>query len=176
MRCYHGTTKKGLNAILSGEGIKPNSPWTCSDKDGAMYVWPEYKIEEVFKLEGEKSMVMHAFESAEVQAVTSGEVDIFCIILDIPDRLLKDDHSCEVMSDISSYIGVEELSLDMIVSIKTFKLNKWHAPFVVSDLLSNPYFNTYSIEPYLLEAAQMLSESGNSIDTTNFNEYTDYCY
>ena len=44
MICYHGTTRKGLEAILNRDLEKPFAPWECCDNDGAMYFWPNDKI------------------------------------------------------------------------------------------------------------------------------------
>ncbi|MCP4985526.1 MAG: hypothetical protein GY928_05465 [Colwellia sp.] len=174
MICYHGTTKKGLKAILSGVNHKPNNPWCVSDQDGVMYVWPSNKLAEQYEHEDESQMICHAFESAEVQAVTSDETEVFVLLLDIPEDMLEDDFSCENMSDVASCINLQEFNKNMIVGIKSHKLNKWNAPFVLSGLLSNPNFNTYSLDDDLLQAAEVIATCEVYKDPTEFYDYDEY--
>ena len=174
MICFHGTTKKGLKAILSGVNHKPTNPWNVSDQDGAMYVWPSDKLKVQYDLEEEDQMICHAFESAEVQAVTSEEEDVFVMVLDIPDELLEDDFSCENMSDVASCINLTEFDKSMVVSVMTHKLNKWNAPFVISGLLSNPNFNSYSLDEGLLLAAESIASCEIYREPTEFYDYQEY--
>ena len=83
MKCFHGTTKKGLNAILNVDGYKPNSPWTVSDNDGAMYLWPQNKLEDQHDFEENDQMICHAFESAEIQAVIEDTTEIFVLEMEV---------------------------------------------------------------------------------------------
>ncbi len=176
MICYHGTTKKGLKAILSGANHKPTNPWDVSDQDGVMYVWPTDKLEAQYEYEDESQKVCHAFESAEVQAVTSDEEEVFVIVLDIPSGLLEDDYSCDNMSDVASTICMSDFTTDMIISVKAYKLNKWNSPFVVANLLQNEHFNTYAIDDGLLLAAETIAQGEFYKDPTEFYEYTEYNY
>lgn len=157
MICYHGTTKTGLNAILNGASSKPNTPWVVSDNDGAMYMWPSDKINESndhdnVDLEGINS----GFESAQVQCLVSGEVDLFVLKMTIPDPLLEDDYSCKNMATSASFIDMDKFHKQMIVSVYHYRINVWHKPFLVSSLLQNPHFNKWAIEPELLDVAEML--------------------
>lgn len=158
MICFHGTTRKGLNSILNNSGVKPTSPWTVSDNDGAMYVWPSDKLENQYDFEEKETMVCHAFESAEIQAVFSQETEVFVLELEIDNDLLEDDYSCDNMSDVASLIDMNDFDKSMIKNVYKFKLNLWSFPFIVAGLLSNDCFNKYSVDPDLLEVAESLGE------------------
>ncbi|MCP3681515.1 MAG: hypothetical protein GY861_02400 [bacterium] len=174
MKCFHGTTKKGLNAILANAGVKPNAPWVCSDNDGEMYVWPQNKLEDSYDFEEQEQFICHAFESAEIQAVVSEEVEVFVLEMDIPNDLLEDDYSCDNMADVASYLPMDDFTTDMIVKVYTYKLNKWNAPFVISNLLNNEHFNTYSIDENLLEAAEAIQQAKIYKDPIDFYDFVEY--
>ncbi|CAM0050922.1 hypothetical protein VPHK460_0135 [Vibrio phage K460] len=174
MKCFHGTTKKGLNAILANAGVKPNAPWMCSDNDGEMYVWPQNKLEDSYDFEEHEQFICHAFESAETQAVVSDEVEVFVLEMDIPSNLLEDDHSCENMSEIASYLAMCDFETDMIVKVYRKTLNKWNAPFVIANLLGNEQFNTYSIDENLLEAAEAIQQAEIYKEPTEFYDFEEY--
>lgn len=169
MKCFHGTTKKGLNAILNSEGYKPNSPWTVSDNDGAMYLWPENKLIEQYEFEDTFQMINHAFESAEIQAVIEDTTEVFVLELEIPDELLQDDYSCENMADVASFIETGQFNSNMVVKVYTCKLNKWNAPFIAAGLLSNPNFNQWCLDEDLLSLAETLQQSDFYRDPTEFD-------
>ena len=174
MKCFHGTTKKGLNAILNAEGYKPNSPWTVSDNDGAMYLWPQNKLEDQHDFEENDQMICHAFESAEIQAVIEDTTEIFVLEMEVPDELLQDDFSCDNMADVASFIETGQFNKDMIVKVYTCKLNRWNAPFIIASLLNNPNFNQWAVDEDLLELAETLQGADFYRDPTEFDfvEYT----
>lgn len=169
MICYHGTTKNGLRAILDNVGYKPTGPWSCSDNDGAMYLWPTNKLVEQYDFEDDSQMICHAFESAEIQAVVADETEIFVVVLDVPDQYLEDDYSCENMYNVASYIPISRFSKSMIQSVYKAQLNKWNAPFVISGLLRMELFNKYSISEGLLAVAEVISKSEVYRDPTEYN-------
>lgn len=169
MKCFHGTTKKGLNAILNSDGYKPNSPWTVSDNDGAMYVWPENKLIDQYEFEEIDQMICHAFESAEIQAVVEDSTEVFVVELEIPDEMLEDDFSCENMADVASFIDMDSFSKEMIINVYKATLNKWNAPFVVANLLSNPNFNQWSLDEDLLSLAESLQNTDFYREPTEFD-------
>ncbi len=162
MKCYHGTTKKGLKAILSGENHKPNSPWNCSDQDGVTYVWPLDKTVECEGCDGEcdghERAVVKAFESAQVQAAIAGDTELYVIVLDIDDDMLSDDYSADNMSDAASCINTQDFKATRIITTYHCSFNRWHAPFVIKGLLQNCYFNTCAVDEDLLKVAEQLSE------------------
>lgn len=165
IKCYHGTTKKGLRALLSGEGFKPTSPWTVSDQDAAMYVWPTYKIISSNGLEdspeeSEDWGIRQAFEAAEVQVITTDEDKLYTLVLNIPKDLLEDDYSCANMADVASYLSCDDFSKDFIESILESKFNIWRKPYLAMCLLDNPYFNKWALDEDLLEMAEALRDSG----------------
>ena len=168
MICFHGTTSKGLQAILSGDNFKPNSPWTVSDNDGSMYLWPAEKIAASFDQCTVEEMeiiqdngITQAFESAQVQAITSEDFDLYVLELVIDTDLLQDDFSCENMSDAASFIDCDQFNKDMIKKVYHFKMNKWYAPILAASFLGNQYFNKWGLAPELLEIAEAL-EGGDT--------------
>lgn len=178
MKCFHGTTKKGLAAILSGDNHKPTSPWVCSDNDGAMYFYPIDKVISVNGLEdeyddGPEQALMYAYESAfssaMIQAVTSLETELYVITCEIPDELLEDDYSCENMADIASYIEQGEFSLGFIEEIHTVKINQYRLPYDAAMLLRNDLFNKWALDGDLLEMAEAIAT------TDMWLESIDYC-
>ncbi len=177
MKCYHGTTKNGLRAILANYNHKPTNPWSVSDQDGAMYVWPLNKIDGYNGDEidtTEDRGLSQAFESSQIQAVHSEDYNLYVLELEIDDESLEDDYSCENMADLASFIPISEFNKDMIKKVYHYKMNKWHAPFVISGLLDNSNFNTYSIDESLLEVSQTLrDQSIYNEDIYIFEEYTE---
>jgi hypothetical protein len=143
----------------------------CSENDGEMYVWPQNKLEDSCDLEEHEQFVCHAFESAEIQAVVSDEVGVFVIEMEIPDNLLEDDYSCENMADVASYVTMDDFETGMIVHIYRKTLNKWNAPFVISNLLGNGQFNKYCIDENLLEAAEAIQQAEIYKDPTEFYDF-----
>lgn len=172
MICYHGTTKKGLISILKNTGIKPISPWTASDQDGDMYVWPEDKLNNQMDYEEKDQFIIHAFESAEVQAILSKETDLFVLELDIPDHLLGDDLSCDNMADVASSLNISDFNKSMITGVFYHKVNIWSFPFIVKYLTGNPYFNKYAVDPDLLEVAENIDNDYHR-EPTEFWDFKD---
>lgn len=159
MKCFHGTTTKGYNAITKGgTESKPCSPWTVSDEDGCLYVWPQNKLEESYAYEDINQMIIHAFESSEIQAVFTQDRNLFVLELEIPDELLEDDYSCENMSDVASFIDSSNFDKNMIVKVYKCDFNIWKSPFIVKSLLCNVHFNKWSIDEDLLQVAENLCE------------------
>lgn len=159
MICYHGTTEKGLKAILEG-GRKPNNPWSVSDNDGCMYFWPSDKLADEYLTDNiEDQGIQRGFESAQVQAAVSQEEKLIVISINVPDEMLSDDLSCENMENTASYIYCSDFNKSMIVKTFEFTMNKWAFPFVIKSLLNNEYFNEYCIEDDLLRVAQMLPDN-----------------
>jgi len=165
MICYHGTTQEGLVNILSSSGIKKITPWTVSDDDGCMYVWPQDKIITANMLEGEDleciedACMQAAGISARIQAATSGEEDIIILVLDIPDTLLQDDYSCDNMPTSASLILCNDFNKDFIAKVYSAECSKYLHPFVISGLLDNPYINLVDVDTDLLSAARAIREA-----------------
>lgn len=155
MICFHGTTSKGLAAIKANDGFKPNNPWCCSDNDGAMYVWPTNKLDEPDELE---IGIRMGFESAQVQAVTSNDFELYVLVIDVPDEILEDDYSAENMESSASYLNMTDFDYAMVKKIYTVKMNPWHSPFVLSGLLNNDHFNKYSVDEALLAVAKNVAD------------------
>ena len=173
MKCYHGTTKKGLAAILSGENHKPTSPWNCSDQDGVMYFWPLDKTIESEGCEDESEgcerAIGKAFEAAQVQAALTGESEMYVIVVDIDDDLLQDDNSAPNMADVASCIDMVDFDSSAVTDTHTCTFNKWHAPFVIKGLMQNPHFNTYAVDEDLLRVAEQLSDDVRIDEMYEFN-------
>lgn len=185
MICYHGTTAKGLRAILSGENHKPNNPWNVSDQDGCMYLWPADKIADVEGLDEthDQADLEHrcrqmAFESAQVQALVSEDFNLYAIEIEVPDVDLSDDYSCDNMASQANYIGLSMFYPNMIKRVFKFKMNKWHAPFVAAGLLDNEYFNQCCLAPELEAAAEAIKSVETYLEEMhefeNFEEVTDW--
>jgi hypothetical protein len=177
MKAFHGTTKKGLNAILNG-GSKPNCPWTVSDNDGMTYVWPLDKLVSANALEDDDASyqteygIRQAFESAEIQAVMEESEAIFVIELDIPDELLEDDFSCENMDNVASVLHMNDFDLKFIKKVYIADLNKWSFPFIVSGLLQNEHFNRWAVDEQLVEIAESLTDVYREPTEFNYSEYS----
>ncbi len=174
MKCFHGTTKKGLKSILANVGTKPNAPWVCSEDDGSTYVWPQNKLEDSYDFEEHEQFVCHAFESAEIQAVIADEQEVFVLELEIPDHLLEDDYSCDNMAEVASLIEMSDFETNMIVSVYKKTLNKWNAPFVIANLLGNEQFNTFCIDENLLEAAEAIQSAEIYKEPTEFYDFEEF--
>jgi len=175
MKCYHGTTAKGLKAMLKGIKSKHTNPWSVSDNDGLMYVWPEDKLINGYDYEEESQFIYQAFESAQIQALVTQEEMLYCVVLEIGDEILQDDYSCENMDSIASTIYISEFDTNMIVKIYECKQNKWHFPIILKGLLKNEYFNKYSIEESLLQVAEALPDDLYLDETREFY-YTEYSF
>ncbi len=162
MICYHGTTAKGLRAILSGENHKPNMPWNVSDQDDCMYLWPADKIAGEWELTNEEPEYAAdqgrrlAFESAQVQALVSEDFTLYALELLVDPDDLEDDYSCENMSSEASYITLGQFHPVMIQRVFKLEMNKWHAPFVAAGLLGNDYFNQCCLSTTLEAAAKAI--------------------
>lgn len=181
MKCYHGTTKKGLKAITEQSDFKPNNPWSCCDNDGAMYVWPLNKMDDYQDKtndyqdnpheDAERQGIEQGFQSAQIQGAVSGDYDLYVIELEIPEELLEDDQSAENMADTASFIDMAEFNPEMIKATYHFKMNKWHSPYVIKALLDNPHFNKYSLDEDLMQIAEDLGDDCY-IDSIYEYEYT----
>lgn len=173
MLYFHGTTKRGLQAILSGEGIKPSSPWTCSSGDDNLYVWPLDKTAEANELDLEEELeevirlsITQSIESARVQACMTQEEHLYVLCFDIPeedDYMLNDDYSCENMNSIASYIDTGIIYtkdlLRYLSNVYYSEFNKWYIPFHVAGLLSNHHFNKWDIDQPILDLAVVLNRA-----------------
>jgi len=152
MKCFHGTTLRGLEAIKNNEGYKPSAPWSCSDNDGVMYLWPLDKIDDEDELNG----IQQAFESAQVQASVMEDFELYVLEVEVPDELLEDDCSAENMESIASYIDMSDFDYKMVVKVYKVKMNPWLAPVVIAALLDNPHFNKYAVGESLMAVAEAL--------------------
>lgn len=171
MLTFHGTTSKGLQAILNSDGYKPSAPWTCSDNDNSMYLWPSNKIA---SMEGYcenddlddiiSRGIQQGFESAQIQAITSEDFELYVLMLEIDESILQDDFSCDNMSEIASFIDCDQFSGSMVKKVFHFKMNKWFAPILASQLLRNEYFNKWALSPELLTLAENLQNSEIYLD------------
>ena len=164
-----------MRAILEGSKSKPNSPWSVSDNDGLMYVWPEDKLINGYDYEEESHFIYQAFESAQIQALVTQEEMLYCVVLEIEDEILQDDYSCENMNSIASTIYMSEFDTGMIVKVYKCKQNKWYFPIILKGLLKNEYFNKYSIEESLLQIAEALPEDLYLDEVREF-DYSEYLF
>lgn len=180
MLVFHGTTKKGLKSILNNSGIKPNSPWTCSDQDGLMYVYPLNKIVDAHCLEEEEKEdqinegIRNAFESANIQAAIEAKANtLYVLVMEVDENLLEDDYSCDNMADIASCMNMIDFNSTSIVSVYECQYNIWKTPFVISSLLGNELFNVFSIEDELLKISQYLKDNETYIEDFAEFDYTE---
>ena len=103
MLCYHGTTAAAVDSILSGSGQKRQSCWSCSDRDGMLYVWTLSAIAEAECCETwEEAADMcldRALESARIQAACAASPvsSLAVLVFDVPDDLLCEDTSAPNM-------------------------------------------------------------------------------
>lgn len=176
MICFHGTTTEGLKAILNGDTDKPNSPWSCSDNDGAMYFYPISKVARSNDLSDIEDLmhegVSMALDNASLQSLFNDDTELFVIVCNIPKHLLEDDYSCENMADIASFTSCSDWDNRYIKQVFKLDLNKWLKPCLASQVLHNSQFNKWGLDENLLQIAELMSENGNylEIDLTNYCE------
>lgn len=166
MKCFHGTTLRGFEAIKNKAGHKPNNPWSCSYNDGAMYFWPMNKLDE----EDEDLGIRQAFESAQVQAAVSEDFELYVLEVEVPDELLEDDYSAENMDSVASYINMSDFDYKMVVKVYKVEMNPWFAPIIISMLLNNTHFNRYSVGENLLRVAESM------VNVEYFDDLLDFDY
>jgi len=152
MKCFHGTTLRGLEAIKNKSENKPTNPWCCSDNDGAMYFWPLNKLDE----EDVNMGIQQAFESAQVQGAMAEDFELYVLEVEVPDELLEDDYSAENMETVASYIDISAFDYKMVVKVYKVKMNPWLAPIVIAALLNNHHFNKDAVGESLMAVAEAL--------------------
>lgn len=178
MLVYHGTTAQGLQNIINGSEEKHVSPWTVSDNDGIMYVYPSDKVarEHGLDLEEDFEEVQQyarqaCFEQAQLQVLCNDETEIFVIEFDIDESLLEDDYSCDNMAGIASCFNMGEFDASSIQSIVKHTVNIYHKPFIAAPVLHNPNFNVAALDPALLAAAETIADAGVYLDAVSEFDY-----
>lgn len=161
----HGMTESAFNAWRKQTPKNESgviSPWTCSDGDGFTYLWDIQKLinsgetEEEYSIDHAES---RAYESALIQCAVNEEEKVYILFLDLSNcESIENDDSCENMPD-ASRIPEDELTIDKIVYIREYKVNKWFSPWIIAGLLQNPQFNQWQISEELLQIAQICANS-----------------
>lgn len=154
---FHGTTQKGLDAILSGAG-KIAGPWTCADQDRLTYLWDAEAMINGEDLDDADSVIRQAFESAQVQAaITAEDATLYVLELNLDADTVDPDYSCENMY-YAVKISEGELHRNTIIRVYRCEFSKWDAPFVLSNLIGREHFADCNVaDERLLTIAQSLA-------------------
>ena len=154
---YHGTTQRGLDAILQGTG-KGEGPWTCSDQDHMTYLWDASAMMEGEDFEDVEGVIRQAFESAQIQAAVMAEdTTMYVLELHLPAEDVEPDYSCENMH---YAVTVHESAVTRAAIVKAYRcaFSKWDAPFVLSSLIGREHFSPSAVkDERLILLAEALS-------------------
>lgn len=108
---YHGTTYENyLNIKENGFGSLEKT-WNCSSPE-TMYFYDTDKTEEDDEEYKESYCVSRAFESAQITAAVHGvnSSKLVVLRLEIDSDHVRDDYSCENMSDVATEAEIEDLN------------------------------------------------------------------
>lgn len=155
----HGTTQRGLDAILNQSG-KFSSVWTCSDQDRMTYLWDVDAVMEGEGFDGEDGVIRQAFESAQCQAAVLGEdTTLYVLVMEFDEDEVDEDYSCENMADYARTVSESMVTRESIVRVYRCDFSKWDAPFVLAGLVGRDYFADCNVtDERLLTLAETLSK------------------
>lgn len=166
MLLVHGTTEKGLKAIMNRQGKDGlAAPWDVSDHDGMTYFHDVNKAMEWMANEEEAELdcVYRCLSQAQLQQAMMAEGGkIYALVVDIPEEFehsVEDDYSCPNMADSASCIPEDKFDPAWIVRVYESSVNVWAIPFIVSGILGNPMFQSYRLPENLLAVAEAVSKA-----------------
>jgi len=119
MKLYHGTSYENFISIMKNGFCKNEFVWNCSE-DEKMYFYNTEKFQKEYEDDDVDSVqnriVEEAFSSAKITAsvLKSLAQKVIVLELEVPDKYIEDDDSCENMSTTSQvdidYIGIENIT------------------------------------------------------------------
>lgn len=142
---FHGTTQRGLDAILSATG-KMAGPWTCSDQDRMTYLWDAQAMVAGEDLDDMQGVIQQAFESAQIQAaVLAEDTTMYVLELLLDPEDVEADYSCENMH---YAVTVPSTAINRAAILRTYRcdFSKWDAPLILSGLIGRDHFNEGIVE------------------------------
>ena len=145
MILVHGTTEKGLKAIINRDGKDGlAAPWDVSDNDRMSYFYDAAKVDWTEDLEDAKrECIGHALEQAQLQKALEAEGGkIYALVVDVPEEFVD------------------------IVEVYEANVNVWSIPFVLACVIGNPMFQTHTLPKELVDIAQQLASSETCYDIT----------
>ncbi|WBQ35255.1 hypothetical protein [Pseudomonas phage pPA-3099-2aT.2] len=173
MILVHGTTEKGLKAIINRDGKDGlAAPWDVSDNDRMSYFYDAAKVDWTEDLEDAKrECIGHALEQAQLQKALEAEGGkIYALVVDVPEEfvdIVEDDYSCPNMESVASCMPEEQFDPDWIVEVYEANVNVWSIPFVLACVIGNPMFQSYKLPKELVDIAQQLALSEICYDITD---------
>ncbi|QAU05435.1 hypothetical protein S2_163 [Pseudomonas phage vB_PaeM_SCUT-S2] len=172
MILVHGTTEKGLKAIINRDGKDGlAAPWDVSDNDRMSYFYDAAKVDWTEDLEDAKrECIGLALEQAQLQKALEAEGGkIYALVVDVPEEfvdIVEDDYSCPNMESVASCMPEERFDPDWIVEVYEANVNVWSIPFVLACVIGNPMFQTHTLPKELVDIAQQLASSETCYDIT----------
>ena len=183
-KLYHGTTIEAMKEIVQGHYDPENTNWSCSSP-GFIYV---YGKEELCEAEGwdedcttqqqEDNCARRANESAQIaNAILPKPEDKTCVIeFGIPDELynwakenevISPDCSSENMEDYGAlqvdacWLNEHIKSGEIKMRVWAFEFNSYLAPFYLSNLFQNEYFEETleKLPPLMYNAIRAIADA-----------------
>jgi len=176
MLLVHGTTEKGLKAIMNRQGKDGlAAPWDVSDHDGMTYFHDVKKAMEWADDEegAELDCVNRCLEQAQLQQAMMAEGGkIYALVVEVPEEwehIVQDDYSCPNMADSASCIPEDMFDPAWIVRVYEDSVNVWTIPFIVAAVIGNPMFQSYRLPEKLVAVAGAVSKSAGYYEMTEID-------
>ncbi|WFP46045.1 hypothetical protein VIPPAEUMC01_00111 [Pseudomonas phage vB_VIPPAEUMC01] len=167
MLLVHGTTAKGLKAIMNRQGKEElAAPWDVSDRDGMSYFYNVNKVMEWHDEEeyAKSECVSRCLEQAQLQqAITAEGGKIYALVVDIPEEFqdcVEDDYSCPNASSEASCFHESDFDPAWIVEVYESEVSVWEIPFIVAGVVDNSMFQSHLLPTQLVKVAESVASSG----------------
>ncbi|QAX98214.1 hypothetical protein [Pseudomonas phage vB_PaeM_PS3] len=171
MLLVHGTTAKGLKAIMNRQGKEGlAAPWDVSDRDGMSYFYNVNKAMEWHDEEeyAKAECIVRCLEQAQLQQAMMAEGGkIYALVVDIPEEFqdrVEDDYSCPNASNEASCFPEDNFDPSWIVEVYEAEVSVWAIPFIVAGVSGNSMFQSHQLPDKLVAIAKSVAQSSD-IDT-----------
>lgn len=161
----HGTIC-AKDFLKNKNAVSKNSCWSCSSSDPYVYVWSfsrfqnefdKADIRNIYSLFKKKDFIefksqahtflQHARESAQAQAAHySKDCEIRVYVLDVPDKYLEDDDSCENMT-MAQRFEIKDFKKSWIKAVYVEPYSNYYTPFLLSLYIDNQYYCMHEVDP-----------------------------
>ena len=158
---YHGTTRANALAILQGKDkSEALNIWNVSDDDYLYLHDPErlVSIGDCEEEDSEETAIRYAFESGHVAAVAapSPQSEVIVLCFEFPSEEVEDDTSCEWMQHCGR-ISSDDYKTSFVCAYSA-KVNPKLDIFLLSNVVSNGYFNARALDDETLKAVEAISQ------------------
>ena len=162
MRLYHGTSYENFISIMKNGFCKTDFVWNCSE-DEKMYFFNTEKFQQEFEDDDfsdddvKDRIIEEAFSSAKITAsvLKSLAQKVIVLELEVPDKYIEDDDSCESMPT-ASQVDINDIGIENITNVYYQDFSPHMSLIYLVGMKNNHYINLdlTDIEQKMLDALE----------------------